>query len=161
AEGPVRQPSVERTTTVYALLDTLVREWRKQPTIEGRTFWGWKDWITLVLVSSTALGLVRFMVGLWAMRRLRLRALPLNDPTLTDALDILRAEMRCVRPVETRVSAELATPATIGWKRVLVLLPQDWQTWDDAERRAVLAHELAHVCRDDFLTGLLAQLSLA
>ena len=30
-----------------------------------------------------------------------------------------------------------------------------------AERRAVLAHELAHVCRGDFLAGLVAQLSLA
>ena len=84
-----------------------------------------------------------------------------SRPRLARHVDILRAEMGCVKPVELRVSADLATPATIGWHRVLILLPADWRSWNDAERRAVLAHELAHVCRGDFLTGLLAQLSLA
>ena len=34
-------------------------------------------------------------------------------------------------------------------------------SWDDRERRAVLAHELAHIRRDDYLAGLAAQVSLA
>ena len=80
---------------------------------------------------------------------------------LIDTVEILRAEMNCLKHVEVRTSADLATPATIGWKRLLILLPEDWRTWTDDERRAVLAHELAHVCRGDFFTGLLAQLSLA
>ena len=108
-----------------------------------------------------ALGLLRLATGLWVMRRLRLRSEPLLDPAWRDTLDILRAEMRCMKPVELRFSADLDTAATIGWHRVLIFLPADWQTWDDAERRAVLAHELAHVCRGDFLTGLLAQVCLA
>ena len=58
-------------------------------------------------------------------------------------------------------TSELTTPATIGWRRPLLLLPADWRDWSPAERRAVLAHELAHVCRGDFLAGLAAQLSLA
>ena len=64
-------------------------------------------------------------------------------------------------PVALRVSADLATPATVGEQSPLILLPEDWTTWDEAERRAVLAHELAHVCRGDFLAGLLAQLCVA
>jgi prepilin-type processing-associated H-X9-DG protein len=42
-----------------------------------------------------------------------------------------------------------------------VHLPFDWRDWTPIERRAVLAHELAHVCRGDFLAGLVAHLSLA
>ena len=77
-----------------------------------------------------------------------------------DMVEILRAELCCLRKVEIRETDELATPATIGWRRPLLLLPADWREWNPAERRAVLAHELAHVCRGDFLTGLLAQASL-
>ncbi len=113
------------------------------------------------MLGSMALGLVRLASGLWAIRRLRSRSEPLADPDLIDTVALLRAEMNCSHPVEVRTSAELATPATIGWSRTLILLPQDWQTWNDDERRAVLAHELAHVCRGDFVTGLLAQVSLA
>ena len=113
------------------------------------------------MLGSMALGMVRLASGLWAIRRLRSRSEPLADPALIDTVALLRAEMSCFHPVELRSSTELATPATIGWNRTLILLPQDWQTWNDEERRAVLAHELAHVCRGDFVTGLLAQLSVA
>ena len=40
-------------------------------------------------------------------------------------------------------------------------LPFDWRDWSQTELRAVLAHELAHVVRGDFLTGLIAQISVA
>jgi hypothetical protein len=43
----------------------------------------------------------------------------------------------------------------------MILLPVDWRAWDSDERRAVLAHEMAHVCRNDFLTGILAQAARA
>ncbi len=58
-------------------------------------------------------------------------------------------------------SNEMATPATIRWRTPTVLLPPDWRTWDDVERRVALAHELAHVRRSDYLIGLLSQMSLA
>ena len=74
---------------------------------------------------------------------------------------ILRAELGCTRRVALREASELTTPATIGWRRPVVLLPFNWRDWDGDERRAVLAHELAHVRRGDFLAGLVAQLALA
>ncbi len=43
----------------------------------------------------------------------------------------------------------------------MLLLPADWRTWDPDERRAVLAHELAHVRRGDFAAGVAAQLAVA
>ncbi len=61
-----------------------------------------------------------------------------------------------------RSEAGLAMPATIGWRRPVILLPPDWSGWDDRERcRVVLSHELAHIRRDDYLAGIGAQLSLA
>ena len=66
----------------------------------------------------------------------------------------------CRRPVELREVPDLTTPATAGWRRPVVLLPDDWRSWDDAERRAVLAHELAHIVRGDYAAGLVARLAV-
>ena len=55
---------------------------------------------------------------------------------------------------------ELTTPATAGWRRPVIMLPDDWRSWDDADCTAVLAHELAHVHRRDYAAGLIARLAL-
>jgi hypothetical protein len=154
-------PAADKPTMAFALLQTLAREWGKPATVKSRVSWSWSNWLALAMLGSVAFGLVRVASGLWAIRRLRERSEPLADHDLIDTVAVLRAKMNCSHRVEVRTSAELATPATIGWKRILILLPEDWHTWDDNERRAILAHELAHVCRGDFVTGLLAQLSLA
>ena len=65
--------------------------------------------------------------------------------------------MGCRRCVELREVSDLTTPATAGWRHPVVLLPDDWRSWDDSERRAVLAHELAHIIRGDYATGLMAR----
>ena len=43
----------------------------------------------------------------------------------------------------------------------MILLPPRWREWTDDQRRAVLAHELAHVASGDYLACVLAQLGLA
>jgi beta-lactamase regulating signal transducer with metallopeptidase domain len=40
--------------------------------------------------------------------------------------------------------------ATVGWRRVTVLLHSDWREWSTEERAAVISHELAHAARHDF-----------
>jgi hypothetical protein len=57
-----------------------------------------------------------------------------------------------------RESSAVATAATIGWWRPVVLVAADWRAWDAGDLRAVLAHELAHVRRRDYLAGLSARL---
>jgi hypothetical protein len=92
---------------------------------------------------------------------LRARSLAIDDRELTDAIELLRAEMSVSRKVEVRESVDLVTPATIGWRRPLVLLPHDWRDWNQSERVAVLAHEVAHVHRGDFVVGVAAHFSVA
>src|SRR5207253_2951668 len=75
--------------------------------------------------------------------------------------DELHAALELRRPVELRELPDLGTPATVGWRNPLVLLPRDWRAWSDAERRSVLAHELAHVRHGDYAAWLLAQVGAA
>ncbi|HKI20945.1 MAG TPA: M56 family metallopeptidase, partial [Isosphaeraceae bacterium] len=85
---------------------------------------------------------------------------PVDDATMTELLDELHCAMGCRRLVALREVPDLTTPATAGRCRPVVMLPDDWRSWSDAERRAVLAHELAHIVRGDYATGLLARLAV-
>jgi hypothetical protein len=151
----------EKPTMALALLQALARQWGQPAPSPSDGRWSWREWLTFALLGTMVLGLVRLGAGFWAMLRLRSRSKPVADLSLFDTLEILRAEMGCLKSVAVHSSEDLTTPATIGWRRILIILPVDWPTWDDDERRAVLAHELAHVCRGDFFMGLLAQLSVA
>ena len=75
-------------------------------------------------------------------------------------LDDLRHEMGCRRTVTLREVPDLTTPATAGLRRSVLLLPDDWRSWSLTERRAVLAHELAHMVRGDYAAGLVARLAV-
>jgi prepilin-type processing-associated H-X9-DG protein len=165
ASGAPKGPPLEATEDEIAdkptFLALLLEELRRPATGPVPSRWGWAEWLAVGFLASLALGLIRLGLGLWGMRRLRARSVPIDDRELHDAIEILRAELSCTRPVAVRELAELATPATIGWRRPLLLLPADWRDWSPDERRAVLAHELAHVRRGDFLAGLAAQLGLA
>jgi beta-lactamase regulating signal transducer with metallopeptidase domain len=114
-----------------------------------------------VFLTGTTLGLARLVLGLWAVRRLVRRSRLLTDGPLTELAERLCAELGVGRSVPLYECDELTSPATVGWLRPRVLLPADWPSWDEQERRAVLAHELAHVRRRDYLSCLLARVSLA
>ena len=84
----------------------------------------------------------------------------MRDRELLELVDVLREELGCRRPVEVRQSDALATAATIGWRRPVLLLPEDWTRWTPDQRRAVLAHEIVHARSHDFLALLVGQIGL-
>ena len=139
----------------------LAREVEARSSEQRPLRWGWPDWLAAGLFVSLLAGFARLGLGLLAVERLRSRSCPIGDSALLEEIALLRAELSCTRRVEVRESPELETPATLGWRQPLVLLPFDWRDWSRDELRAVLAHELAHVVRSDFLTGLIAQLCVA
>jgi beta-lactamase regulating signal transducer with metallopeptidase domain len=122
--------------------------------------WPWGNILAIVAMAGTAAGLLRLTIGIWAVTLCYRRGQPVDDPTMTGLLDELQSAMGCRRPVVLREVPDLTTPATAGRRRPVVMLPDDWRSWSYAERRAVLAHELAHIVRGDYATGLLARLAV-
>lgn len=57
-----------------------------------------------------------------------------------------------------RESADVLTPVAVGVLRPAVILPAGWRGWNAKTRRAVLAHEFAHLRRHDPLVSALARL---
>jgi len=123
--------------------------------------WGWPAVVTAVAGTGTALGLLRLLLGLWTIRHGWHRSKPVEEPSLLRLVEELRFALGVKQSVTVRASADLTTAATVGWRKPLLLLPDDWPDWTDEQRRAVVAHELAHIGRGDFAAWLLAQLSVA
>jgi beta-lactamase regulating signal transducer with metallopeptidase domain len=123
--------------------------------------WDWPGAAAVIFLTGAIWCLLRLLVGLSAIRQCLRRSRGITDAELLQLAESLRTAMGCARGVEIRACPDLASPATVGWLRPVVLLPADWRGWSDVERRAVLAHELAHVSRSDFLTGLWARVGVA
>jgi TonB family protein len=61
--------------------------------------------------------------------------------------------------VDVRLSDRIAVPETFGFLRPVILLPVEASDWSADRLNVVIAHELVHVKRSDWLTQLLAQFS--
>jgi len=95
-------------------------------------------------------------VGWMRLRQLtRSGAEPVNQAWLETLADLMR-RLRISRPVRLYISAVAEVPAVIGWIRPYIVLPVSAVTGlNESQLRAVLAHELAHIRRYDYLVNLL------
>lgn len=123
------------------------------------------DYLPLVVLTSLLLciayGVTRLVVGFWQIRILRGTASPISDMGLHRDLTGCMKHLGIAHDIPVRETKILASAAVIGWLKPLLLLPPGWEDWTTEERRAVLAHELAHVKRLDFLSTAIGQLAVA
>jgi beta-lactamase regulating signal transducer with metallopeptidase domain len=110
--------------------------------LEPHLVFAWSKWLTGFYVFVAALLLLRLLRGLILSERM----------------------LRATRPVgadwaagtKLRTNTWIGAPVTVG---AHVLLPAECVNWDARKRRAVLAHEAAHVARGDFYVQLLSQVN--
>jgi ankyrin repeat protein len=78
-----------------------------------------------------------------------------------DKLRELEQQLDLRRVVQYFLSYRVDSPMAFGWLRPVVLFPASlFKTLEDTQIYAILAHELAHVKRNDFLANLLQRLLL-
>jgi beta-lactamase regulating signal transducer with metallopeptidase domain len=98
---------------------------------------------------------IRYLGGFFTVRRLDRSARPAS-PDASERLDGLMRRMRITRPVRLLESTLVEVPTVVGWLRPAILLPVAALAGLSAEQlEALLAHELAHIRRQDYLVGLL------
>ena len=112
---------------------------------EFRRF-GWAGAALSLYFLGTGALLVRLFGGLVLSRRLSL---------------VSRATGRTIEGIEIRESDHITTPVALGIIRPVILLPNDWESWQRAKLEAVLAHEYSHVRRRDPVVQLLSALHRA
>jgi len=113
-------------------------------------------WLVLVWFAG-ALGLTLRLLGGWVLTE-RLRREPAT-PLARDwreTLARLARQLRVSRPVRLCESALVEVPTVIGWLRPVILVPASALAGLSAPQlEALLAHELAHIRRHDYLCNLL------
>ena len=111
--------------------------------------------VTLWLLGF-AFFLLRLAGGLWYVRRLRHEGLFLIEAEWQTRLTVLSERLSQSRPVALFQSALVSAPVAIGYLKPVILLPIGLLNQLSApEVEAVLAHELAHIARRDWLFNLL------
>jgi beta-lactamase regulating signal transducer with metallopeptidase domain len=113
-------------------------------------------WLTLVWLAGVMLMSARTLGGLILARRLKLRgARPVCEFWREKAARVAR-KLSVSGPVRVLESSLVCVPTAVGWLRPAVLLPASAFTGlTPRQLEAVLAHELAHIRRHDYLLNVL------
>jgi HEAT repeat protein/beta-lactamase regulating signal transducer with metallopeptidase domain len=113
-------------------------------------------WLVVVWVLGVLILSVRLAYGWMAARRLRTHGTRDVSTSLQHVLTRLAARLHVHRPVRLLESLLLEVPAVIGWLRPVVLVPASALTGLTPQQLEVLlAHELAHVRRYDYLVNVI------
>jgi beta-lactamase regulating signal transducer with metallopeptidase domain len=108
-------------------------------------------WVVAVVLLS-----VRLAAGWRVVGRLRAQGQHKNDSVWCARFACLKQRIGVSAPVRLLWSASTTVPMVIGWARPVVLVPAALLTGLSASQlEAVLAHELAHIRRHDYLVNLL------
>lgn len=119
-------------------------------------------WLVLVWVLGVALFSARLIGGWRVVTRLRRVAVASPPAEWREALDGLMARMKVSAPVRLLASSLAPAPMVLGWLRPVILAPVGMLTGLPAEQvRALLAHELAHILRRDYLVNILQSVAEA
>jgi beta-lactamase regulating signal transducer with metallopeptidase domain len=110
--------------------------------------WAWFGGVIALTIRS---------IGGWAAAgRFARRHTWAADASWEERFGVLVDRLRIARPVRLAVSAVAQVPAVVGWMKPVVLVPAGIFAHLTGEQiEALIAHELAHVCRHDYLVNLL------
>src|SRR5688572_10917350 len=152
-----RTPAIRVLASADAIerVATPPRPWR-----ERLELWSWALvplWFLGVVVCSARLAVA--WVGLTRLRRATMSPAP--DAVLDRAATLMR-RLRIRRAVSVVQSAMVQVPLVVGWLRPVVMLPASALSGlSPAQLESIIAHELAHVRRHDYLVNVLQSVAEA
>ena len=119
----------------------------------------WVRIILLTWLSGVALLTLRLLTGWLWVQRLRTRGTAPAPLGWQQMVVRLSKRLHISRPIRLFESAMVEVPTVIGWLRPVVLMPASALTGMGPDQlEAILAHELAHIRRHDYLVNLLQTL---
>jgi beta-lactamase regulating signal transducer with metallopeptidase domain len=114
--------------------------------------------LVAIWIAGVAANLSGLAIGLWRLRRIAGRATTVDEGPWAESLRELSEHFDLPRPVRLLLSKEPTLLVTWGVWTPKVLLPAGAPSWDADRVRIVLAHELAHVQRGDWIVQIASEL---
>ena len=105
------------------------------------------QWMLVAIAAGIVVRLLWLGIGFIRLRAITATAAP------DTSLDAIASELSTTLGTHARltITDAIETPATVGVRRAIVLLPRRMLALPPAVQRAVIAHELMHVKRRDWL----------
>ena len=119
-------------------------------------------WMVMLWLAGVLMFLVRLTGGWLMTTRLSTAGSNPAGAPWQQALGGLMQRMGVARPVQFLISARVDTPMVIGWLRPVLLMPLGALAGLPREHvEALLAHELAHIRRNDYIVNLMQSVAEA
>ena len=116
----------------------------------------WLGVVVSIWIVGVLLAMVRPIVGLWMQWRLQHYGLMTVPVSLQEQLQVLARRLGIGVVVRIAESTLVSVPMVVGYLRPIVLLPASVLTGlTPAQLESLLAHELAHVRRHDWIVNAL------
>jgi TonB family protein len=115
------------------------------------------DVAKMIWIAGVALSLAALLFGVAWLLWLSHRSRPAG-PRWLDAEATVRSALGLPAPVRIRVTRHPALLVTWGVINPVILLPSDAGSWSAERASLVLAHEMAHLARRDWITQLAAEI---
>jgi len=115
----------------------------------------------LVWLTGAAMNLVLLLIGMSRLTRLRSSHTFADNPAFLEPLERMSAAFGLRRPVMLVRSHRRAVIVTWGVWKPKVALPADVDEWPRERLEVVLAHEIAHISRADWLVQTAAEICKA
>ena len=113
-------------------------------------------WLVLIWLAGALILSLRFFGGWMSARKLKFRKTAPATLDWEETISRLSLRLRLSSPVRLCESALVEVPTVIGWLRPVILVPMSvWTGLGAQQVEALLAHELAHIRRHDYLVNLL------
>lgn len=138
--------------TVATVTSAIARAGAQSASLASINPWRWTAilWLTGVVIC-----LGRTAVGVFQAELLRRRSIPRDEPQIIAIVEALRARFRIPRPIRLLFSREVGVPCVMGALHPVLLLPTAVLSGLSTDQlRAILAHELAHLRRCDYVVNL-------
>ncbi len=117
-----------------------------------------EQWLLPAWSLGVLLFSVRLLWGCGQVAAIRRRGEPADAPLLA-MVAAVAMRMRLDRPVRVLISSVAQGPSAIGWIRPVILLPAATVLGLTPQQlEAVVAHELAHIRRHDYLVNIIQML---
>ncbi|MCI0379921.1 MAG: S41 family peptidase [Gemmataceae bacterium] len=110
-------------------------------------------------LAGVFLSLGWLLLGTLHLRRLSRRSRVVDSGVAFEWMHKLASELGISRPVRLLMNGDRKVPMTWGWRRPVILLPEEANSWSAERLRMVLLHELGHVSRGDWLTQIVGFLA--